>query len=95
MEPGQLRIDVQQLPSTAGQWSKRNTELAVLEPPSPGPPFQPNTAAVGSAHEAVDAASAALTTHATASAAEAGAMGYVSNETTAAAEMAAVAARLE
>ncbi|KZS56793.1 hypothetical protein A4G26_16735 [Mycobacterium kansasii] len=96
MEQDRLRIDVGQLEATAGQWSQRSVELAVLAPPLPGQPFQPTAVAVGSAHAAVDLAAAALTarTQATASTVRAGATGYASNEATAVAEMAAVQARL-
>lgn len=96
MEPGLLRIDVQQLQATASQWSQRSAELAALTPPSPGEPFQPTTAAVGHAHGTVDLAAAALTTRtqSTTVAVETGATRYGANEETAAAEMAAVRPRL-
>ncbi|EUA07753.1 hypothetical protein I546_5087 [Mycobacterium kansasii 732] len=96
MKPGQLRIDVGQLEAVASQWGQRSSELAVLAPPSPGRPFQPTTAAVGSAYAAVELAAAALLarTQATIGAVQAGAAGCVSNEATAAAEMAAVRPRL-
>ncbi|OSC38478.1 hypothetical protein [Mycobacterium decipiens] len=91
MQPGQLQIDVDQLAATAGQWGVGSADLYGLEPPSPGQPFQPTTAAVSGAHVAVDLAAAALIARAqatTASVAD-GAARYVSNEATAA-EMAAV-----
>lgn len=92
VEPGTLRIDVNQLTETAGQWSALSAELGVRAAPSLGHSFQPTTAAVGSVQIAVGFAAAVLTsrTQATASAVEAGAAGYVNNEVTSAAEMAAV-----
>ncbi|KAA1247775.1 hypothetical protein F0Q45_22270 [Mycobacterium simiae] len=92
MGPGQLRIDVSQLRATGSQWRELCTELNVLGPPSQGQPFQPTTAAVGSVHAAVGLAAAKSSARAqvTISAVEAGAAGYVGNEATAAAEMAAV-----
>lgn len=92
MESGELRIDVTQLKAAASQWRELSTRLSVLAPPSPGQPFQPTTAAVGGAHAAVGLAAAVLTarTQATTGAVVAGAAGYVNNEATAAAEMAAV-----
>lgn len=96
MEPGLLRVDVQQLQATASRWSQRCAELAALTPPAAGEPFQPITAAVGSVHVAVELAAAALTTRtqSTALAVMTGARRYGANEETAAAEMAAMRPRL-
>ncbi|AGZ50642.1 hypothetical protein PJK45_05215 [Mycobacterium kansasii] len=96
MEQDRLRIDVGQLEATAGQWSRRSVELAVLAPPSLGQPFQRTTAAVCGAYAAVEFAAAALLarTQATTGTVQAGAAGYASNEATAVAEMSAVQARL-
>ncbi len=95
MESGELRVDVRQLGATARQWREFSTELAVLAPPSQGRPFQPTAAAVGGVHTAVGLAAATLAarTQATTGAVEAGAAGYVTNEATAVAEMAAVPRR--
>lgn len=92
VEPGTLRIDVNQLTETAGQWSALGAELGVRAVPSSGNSFQPTTAAVSSVQTAVGFAAAVLTsrTQATTSAVEAGAAGYVNNEVTCAAELAAV-----
>ncbi|WP_421845337.1 hypothetical protein [Mycobacterium sp.] len=89
MQPGQLQVDVPQLEATAGEWSQRSAALAALTPPSLGQPFQPTTAAVSTAHAAVDLAAAALTTRAqeTTVAVETGATRYATNEAISATEM--------
>ncbi|ORB84116.1 hypothetical protein B1987_10270 [Mycobacterium kansasii] len=96
MEQDRLRIDVPQLEGVASQWGQRSLELAVLAPPSLGQPFQRTTAAVCCAYAAVELAAAALLarTQATTGTVQTGAAGYVGNEATAAAEMAAARPRL-
>ncbi|WP_082974718.1 hypothetical protein [Mycobacterium sp. E3247] len=90
--PTGIQVDVEQLIAAASQWHAVGAELGVVGVPSPGRPFQPTSAAVGGVHAAICIAAATLSAraHETASAVEAGAGGYVANEATAAAEMAAV-----
>lgn len=92
MEPGTLRIDVNQLRETAGQWSALGSVLSVPAGPCSGRSSQPTTAAVCSVQEAAGVAAAVLTfrTQGTTSLVESGAAGYANNEVASAAEMASV-----
>lgn len=77
----------------AGQWQGLGAQLTgTAAPPSPGPPFQPTTAAVNAVNAAIGAAAAAFgaRTQSTAAGVTRAAAGYTSQEATSAGEMGAV-----
>lgn len=88
-----MQVVPAELVAAAGQWQGLGAQLAAtVAPPSPGPPFQPTTAAVNSVNAGIGAAAAALgaRTQATAGGVTRAAAGYTSQEATSAAEMGAV-----
>lgn len=80
-----------ELEAAAGQWQALSAEL-VGAPPSPGPPFQPTTAAVNGINAAIGAAAVSLAarTQETAGGVTMAVGGYTSQEATSAAAMADV-----
>ncbi|OBI90972.1 hypothetical protein [Mycobacterium sp. 1245805.9] len=88
-----LQVVPGELEATAGQWQVFSSQL-VGAPPSPGPPFQPTTAAVNAVNAAIDVATGAFEarTQETVGGVTTAAGGYVSQEATAKGEMAAVTA---
>jgi len=91
MGPGELQVCPEELGATASQWQALGSRLTGA-PPSPGPPFQPTTAAVNRVNAAIGVAAAAFTARAqaTVGGVTTAAGGYTSQEATAAGEMAAV-----
>ncbi|KZS85294.1 hypothetical protein B4U45_14725 [Mycobacterium persicum] len=93
MGSDELQVVLGQLGVTASQSQGLGAQLAAgTTPPSPGQPFQATTAAVRGINAAIGGAAAEFgtRTQATGAAVTAAAAGYAHQETTAAAEMAAV-----
>lgn len=80
-----LQVVPAELVATAGEWGALSAQL-VAAPPSPGPPFQPTTAAVNAVNAAigVEAADFAARTQETVGGVATAADGYVSQEVTSA-----------
>ncbi|OCB33698.1 hypothetical protein A5675_21635 [Mycobacterium malmoense] len=57
-----LQVVPGELVAAAGQWQALGSQLTVTTPPSPGPSFQPTTAAVSGVNAAIVAAAAAFAT---------------------------------
>lgn len=57
-----LQVVPGELAATAGQWQALSSRFTATMPPSPGPSFQPTTAAVNGVNAAIGAASAAFAT---------------------------------
>lgn len=55
-----LQVAFDQLAATASQWQGLGAQLTATTPPSPGPSFQPTTAAVNGVNAAISANAAAF-----------------------------------
>lgn len=85
-----LRVALDQLGATATGWQGLGAQLTgTIAPPSPGPPFQPTTAALNGVNAAIGTAAAAFVarTQSTAGGVTAAAATYTSQEAASAADM--------
>jgi hypothetical protein len=87
-----LQVVSGELEATAGRWQALGSRLTATTPPSPGPAFQPTTAAVSGVNAAIGAAAAALATRTQETAGQVTntAAGYGSREAASAQETAGV-----
>jgi hypothetical protein len=91
-----LRVGVQDVQAMAVRWHAQVAQLGGGAPPTVGLPCQPSAAAVNAGHAAIEVAASSLMGRMRDSAAKvvAADAGYIANETSSAAKLAAVASRV-